>query len=87
MILYVFLKVIDFSRDRAVTNDGSLSVLVDQNVIGVDVPYFLLQYFKFIPCPYQIVEYIPNLCLVEILVETVSVFYLTAQYEFKFVKC
>ena len=54
--------------------------------VRVNISNFLLQNFKFVPSPDQIVQDVPNLSLVKIFVEVVPVFYLTAQNEFKFVK-
>ena len=49
----------------------------------MDVPYFLLQQLEFVPRPHQIVQHVPDLGLVEVLVQVVAVLNLAAQHKFK----
>lgn len=58
-----------------------MSVLVDQDVVGVDVSNLFLQQLKLVACPNQVVQHVPHLGLVEVLVEIVAVFDFAAEHE------
>lgn len=64
-----------------------MAVFIDQDVIGVDVTDLFVPKLKLIACTNQVVEYVPNLCLVEVFAEVVAILYLTAENKLEFVVC
>ena len=51
----------------------------------MNIAYFLVPELKLITCTYKVVKYVPDLCLIEELVEVVTVSDLTAEDEFELV--
>lgn len=47
----------------------------------MDIAYFLLQKLELVPRPYQVIEHVPNLGLVKVLVQVVTVLYFAAQHK------
>jgi hypothetical protein len=62
-------------------DNGGLSVFVYEDIVGVDVAYLLFEQFELITRSDQVVQDVPDLSLVEVLVEVVAVLYLTAEDE------
>lgn len=56
----------DFSREGGSADNFDLSALIDKNILGVNVSYFLFKMFEFAASSYHVIEQIPDLSLEEV---------------------
>lgn len=62
-----------------------MSIFIDEYIVGVNIAYFLFKYLKFVSCSHKIIEDVPDLRLIKVLIEIISIFDFAAEDEFKFI--
>ena len=75
-----FIVVCDLAWKTTNAYDFYEAILVDQNATRMNIPYFALNFLESWPCPYQIIEEVPELGLKEESVDFSSVFKLQLKH-------
>lgn len=50
-----------------------MAVVVDDNVVRVNISYFLIHVFKFVACSYDVVEQVPHFCFNKVSIKSFPV--------------
>lgn len=80
LVFDYLLEVGALAGNRACTDDFGLPVVVDDHVVGIHVPYFLVDLLELVGCPYDVVQQVPHLSLNEVPVQLFPVLYFAVQH-------